>query len=356
MGRRGDTAVGHLTPGEIVIPKSAQTPGLMGILASNLRRQGANPAQYVVGSNMSSRNPYTGLQEFADPNSFDYIRNMPISPSGYYVGFNEEAQPNMGYEQLLDVFPGYDPTKYNIAPLVEGNAAQTDGATDSESDGPSDGSTEGGPGSGVSSGRGTSTQAGRSTKAGQFGAQPDFETGRNVRNVGRVVGALAPGLFGTLAGMGISTVGTMADVEEANAHLAARGFPDLNTFSAILNTLSPFSFFGQSPVDQYNAMMGFNLGPAVEYDDMVQGALLGNWGPIGAMGFDDSYGDAFGGWGGYGSPANQGPGADIESEPDDLASAISDANNEGGRGGRGGPSASDVDDAADTTSDDDDEY
>ena len=67
MGRNGDTVVGHLTPGEIVIPKALidQDPALREGLFQRLRDMGVeNPEQYVVGSEATSINPDTGLPEF----------------------------------------------------------------------------------------------------------------------------------------------------------------------------------------------------------------------------------------------------------------------------------------------------
>ena len=65
-GRRGDTMLGHLTPGEMVIPRSAQTPGMMALFAKHMRSKGQNPARYMVGSKFASENPMTGAQEFYD--------------------------------------------------------------------------------------------------------------------------------------------------------------------------------------------------------------------------------------------------------------------------------------------------
>jgi len=65
-GRGGDDSVAHLTEGEMIIPESFQTPGVMALLSKEMRQKGANPAEYQVGSEHASINPTTGLQEFAD--------------------------------------------------------------------------------------------------------------------------------------------------------------------------------------------------------------------------------------------------------------------------------------------------
>ncbi|MGI9501953.1 MAG: hypothetical protein ACR2RE_02705 [Geminicoccaceae bacterium] len=64
MGRGGDRMMGHLTPGETVIPSGAMTPKLWAAFQEALDRQGMMPEQYVVGSGQNSINPMTGQPEF----------------------------------------------------------------------------------------------------------------------------------------------------------------------------------------------------------------------------------------------------------------------------------------------------
>ena len=88
LGRRGDTQVGHLTQGEMVVPTSAQTPTVKAAIASAMRRTGVNPAQYVVGSAFNSRNPATGALEFADTAG---IRSLtPYTGDPYTYGFGPQ--------------------------------------------------------------------------------------------------------------------------------------------------------------------------------------------------------------------------------------------------------------------------
>lgn len=65
-GRGGDKTIGHLTPGEIVIPKSAQTPDL---LAHAKQTLGPRFGRYQVGGKDDSVNPKTGAKEFDDEDS-----------------------------------------------------------------------------------------------------------------------------------------------------------------------------------------------------------------------------------------------------------------------------------------------
>ncbi len=92
LGRKGDNMLGHLTSGELVIPKSAQTPCLVAEFAQTMRRRGVNPAEFVAGSRLSSRNPMTGLAEFADP--FGMMGEMPNE-------INELQPPEMGLGATL---------------------------------------------------------------------------------------------------------------------------------------------------------------------------------------------------------------------------------------------------------------
>ena len=79
MGRNGDTVVGHLTPGEIVIPKALidQDPALREGLFQRLRDMGVeDPEQYVVGSESNSINPDTGMPEFFLKKLFRAIKKV----------------------------------------------------------------------------------------------------------------------------------------------------------------------------------------------------------------------------------------------------------------------------------------
>lgn len=64
FGRFGDTTVGHLTPGEIVVPLDAQTPELNKKIMEAIRKAGADPKRFVVGEDQNSYNPATGAPEF----------------------------------------------------------------------------------------------------------------------------------------------------------------------------------------------------------------------------------------------------------------------------------------------------
>ena len=65
-GRRGDRAVGHLTPGEMVVPKALldRDPALKRTIIAALGAAGLDWRRYEVGGADDSINPATGLREF----------------------------------------------------------------------------------------------------------------------------------------------------------------------------------------------------------------------------------------------------------------------------------------------------
>ncbi len=64
QGRGRDTAVAHLEPGEMVVPRSVLTPQLAQLIATEATKRGIDPKQLIVGSHKASINPATGAEEF----------------------------------------------------------------------------------------------------------------------------------------------------------------------------------------------------------------------------------------------------------------------------------------------------
>jgi hypothetical protein len=64
QGRGGDTAVAHLEPGEMVVPRAVLTPQLAQLIAAEATKRGIDPKQLIVGSRKASINPTTGAEEF----------------------------------------------------------------------------------------------------------------------------------------------------------------------------------------------------------------------------------------------------------------------------------------------------
>ena len=96
FGRNGDTTAGHLTPGEIVVPHSAQTPDVMAALLEAL---GPRFERYQVGGEGDSINPVTGLREFMEDGGGDPSAGDPNSGFGGWNGYDSFG----GY----DAFGGY---------------------------------------------------------------------------------------------------------------------------------------------------------------------------------------------------------------------------------------------------------
>lgn len=63
-GRMGDTEMAHVTPGEVVVPLSVQTPEVMSVLDAAFESQGVPMERYTVRSMENSTNPETGKPEF----------------------------------------------------------------------------------------------------------------------------------------------------------------------------------------------------------------------------------------------------------------------------------------------------
>ena len=65
-GRGGDSLMGHLTAGEVVIPEEIlnSSPNLKKMLAQEFADQGVEMDQYIVGSELNMINPETGQPEF----------------------------------------------------------------------------------------------------------------------------------------------------------------------------------------------------------------------------------------------------------------------------------------------------
>ena len=65
-GRNGDTTMGHLTPGETIVPQQVlqQNPQVARGLGRAFTDSGVDPSRYVVGSGQNSINPVTGEREF----------------------------------------------------------------------------------------------------------------------------------------------------------------------------------------------------------------------------------------------------------------------------------------------------
>ena len=81
----GDTQVGHLTPGEVVVPQNVLAQGdTRGQLAQGFEQAGAPMGRYEVGGPDDSINPATGMREYyySGPGPGE----MGSSPGDYFSG------------------------------------------------------------------------------------------------------------------------------------------------------------------------------------------------------------------------------------------------------------------------------
>ena len=87
-GRYGDTTIGHLTPGEIVLPRPiADDPVLKRQLFDAFERHEINPYQYQVGHFENSINPLTGAPEFGFFKKLGKSLKKAAPTIGKVVGF-----------------------------------------------------------------------------------------------------------------------------------------------------------------------------------------------------------------------------------------------------------------------------
>ena len=87
-GRYGDTTIGHLTPGEMVLPRPiADDPVLKRQLFEAFERHEINPYQYQVGHYENSINPLTGVPEFGFFKKIGKFLKKAAPTIGKIVGF-----------------------------------------------------------------------------------------------------------------------------------------------------------------------------------------------------------------------------------------------------------------------------
>lgn len=82
MGRNGDSTVGHLTKGDVVIPRqiAMQNPEFLTKLKKAMADNNSDYRTHIVGSGYENTNPHTGAPEFNWlSNAWHGITNNPIS-------------------------------------------------------------------------------------------------------------------------------------------------------------------------------------------------------------------------------------------------------------------------------------
>ncbi len=107
QGRGGDTAVAHVEPGEMVIPRAMLTPEVMHMIATEAQRSGIDPRKLLVGGR-GSINPTTGAEEFGwFVDMFDGVGNKLRDIFGVQSAYAAEpptlASQSTPSNQTLDV-------------------------------------------------------------------------------------------------------------------------------------------------------------------------------------------------------------------------------------------------------------
>jgi hypothetical protein len=103
QGRRGDTEIGHLTPGEMVIPKRVMTLELRRELDRAFAENGLDQGRYTVGGKDDSINPKTGMREFADPwekLTEWHFENRDMLNNSHQAGLNQLTKDGSGWQEL----------------------------------------------------------------------------------------------------------------------------------------------------------------------------------------------------------------------------------------------------------------
>lgn len=121
QGRYGDVLIGHLNPEDIIIPKEAQTPGLVAQFARNMRRSGDNPSSHVAGSSMTRKNPRTGLPEFAHITGTDSHLGENLTPEEFQLLSEQQQSGDYFFEDIIG-FPGY--SRYGFGPEAQARRGQ----------------------------------------------------------------------------------------------------------------------------------------------------------------------------------------------------------------------------------------
>ena len=127
-GRKGDSYMAHLAPGEIVIPRQiAESTEIKGVLSDLFESEGANINEFTVGSKENKKNPETGYLEFfflfhkpkppPDPiavkNAYEKIKDTPFAKNflGRLMTGIYERYEKKGY------YPA-PPTPRSVSPMV----------------------------------------------------------------------------------------------------------------------------------------------------------------------------------------------------------------------------------------------
>ena len=107
QGRNGDNYIIHASEKEIMVPREVaeNNPELMARVNQAISAEGADPAAYVVGSELNSINPYTGQREFFLKKLISKVKNvlkkaakiiLPVAINYFLPGLGTIASATIG--------------------------------------------------------------------------------------------------------------------------------------------------------------------------------------------------------------------------------------------------------------------
>ncbi len=105
QGRFGDTRLGHLTPGEIVVPRNVLSDELRAKLAQAFIEAGAEPGRYIVGGPDDSINPATGQPEYFFKDLWDratdwHFEGRDDRNNSMFGTYEQVTRPGSGWKQM----------------------------------------------------------------------------------------------------------------------------------------------------------------------------------------------------------------------------------------------------------------
>jgi len=107
QGRNGDNYIIHASEKEVMVPREVaeNNPELMARVNQAISAEGADPAAYVVGSELNSINPYTGQREFFLKKLVKKVKNvlkkaakiiLPVALNYFLPGLGTIASATIG--------------------------------------------------------------------------------------------------------------------------------------------------------------------------------------------------------------------------------------------------------------------
>jgi hypothetical protein len=107
QGRNGDNYIIHASEKEVMVPREVaeNNPELMARVNQAISAEGADPAAYVVGSELNSINPYTGQREFFLKKLIKKVKNvlkkaakiiLPVALNYFLPGLGTIASATIG--------------------------------------------------------------------------------------------------------------------------------------------------------------------------------------------------------------------------------------------------------------------